>query len=96
MERYCTLQQYLEECKIIRWDRGIVSSLVFHGGKWSTSTAGKVRFSTQMASKHLRKLQTKESSSAYDYQYSDNGEILGYVRENYVCVQAVGYLQKGK
>lgn len=49
-----------------------------------------------MASKHLCKLQAKESSSAQDYKYCDNGEILGYVREKYECVQAAGYLQKGK
>ena len=65
---------------------------MFHGGKWSTNRAGKVRFSTQMASKHLCKLQAKESSSAQDYKHSDNDEILGYVREKYVCVKAVGYL----
>ena len=69
---------------------------MFHSGKWSTSRAGKVRFSTQMASKHLCKLKAKESSSAWDYKYSNSGEILGYVREKYVCVQAVGYLEKGK
>jgi hypothetical protein len=49
-----------------------------------------------MGSEHLCKLQTKVSSSAKDYKYSYNGEIFGYVREKYVCVQPVGYVQKEK